>query len=177
MGKYNIQRIALEGPQNVRDLGGFEMSDGRKIIPGRLIRSCELIHLTEKDKKILLEEHHLYTIVDFRTEMEKEQMPDPVMPGVEALWIPVLNESMLGVTKEAGADQDTVAQLSVLLKSGQMTTEMFMKKLYKDIVLSEHAAQAYHRFFEVLLNNEEKGPYSGIAVQVKTEPEWEQFLF
>ncbi|MGN0203791.1 MAG: tyrosine-protein phosphatase [Coprococcus sp.] len=155
MGIYHIERIPLEGPQNVRDLGGFAMEDGRYIKEGKLIRSCELIRLTERDKDILLKDHHLHTIVDFRTELEKSQMPDPELQGVASFWIPVLDESMLGITKEAGADQDTVAQLSFQIKTGQLTTESFMKKLYRDIVLSEHAARAYHRFFEVLLNEKE----------------------
>lgn len=154
MGNYNIQRIPLEGPQNVRDLGGFEMEDGRRILPGRLIRSCELARLTDNDKRILLEEHHLHTIVDFRTEMEKMQVPDPELPGVKNLWIPVVDESMLGVTKEAGADQDTVQQLMVQIKAGQITTEHFMQNLYRNIVLSDHAAKAYHHFFDVLLNRD-----------------------
>ena len=155
MSNYHIERIPLEGPQNVRDLGGFVMSDGRRIRQGRLIRSCELARLTDNDKKVLVNEHHLCTIVDFRTELEKNQMPDPEMPGVDYLWIPVLDESMLGITKEEGADQDTVAQLSIQMKTGQLTTESFMKKLYRDIVLSRHAAEAYHRFFEILLNKAE----------------------
>ena len=152
MSNYHIERIELEGPQNVRDLGGFMMADGRKIRQGRLIRSCELARLTDHDKDILISDHHLHTIVDFRTELEKNQMPDPEMSGVDYLWIPVLDESMLGITKEAGADQDTVEQLSVQIKTGQLTTEHFMQKLYRDIVLSEHAAMAYHQFFEILLN-------------------------
>lgn len=155
MGMYQIERIELEGPQNVRDLGGFEMLDGRRIRNGRLIRSCELHRLTESDKAVLINDHHLRTVVDFRTGLEREQLPDPDLQGVSNQWIPVLDESMLGVTREEGADQDTIAQLSVQIKNGQMTTERFMKKLYSDIVHDAHAARAYRQFFDVLLEQQE----------------------
>lgn len=155
MTEYQIKRIELEGPQNVRDFGGFQMADGRRIKNGRLIRSCELARLTLNDMEKLRRQHHLHTIVDFRTGMERAQAPDPVIAGVKNIWLPILDEAMLGVTKEEGADQDMIQQLSVQIKSGQTTTEQFMKTMYQNIVLNEHAAGQYHQFFEILLSRRE----------------------
>lgn len=155
MGAYQIKRIELEGPQNVRDLGGFQMTDGRRIREGRLIRSCELIRLTAKDMEKLKKQHHLHTVVDFRTDMERTQAPDPVISGVENIWVPILDEATLGITKEEGADQDMVQQLAAQIRSGQTTTEQFMKAMYQNIVLNSHVAGQYHRFFEILLTRPE----------------------
>lgn len=65
---HKIAKIQLEKVYNTRDLGGFKSLNGKIIRPHKLIRSGELYNLSENDKKILLNEYNLKTIVDFRTE-------------------------------------------------------------------------------------------------------------
>ena len=100
-----IQRIELEGLVNTRDLGGFETVDGRKIRPGRLIRSGELYDATSEDIKKLTQQYHLKTIVDFRTETERAGRPDPDIEGVRYIFNPILNEETMGITREKENDK------------------------------------------------------------------------
>ena len=43
------RQVPLEGQNNLRDLGGVPTADGRRVKPGRIFRSGELIHLTDSD--------------------------------------------------------------------------------------------------------------------------------
>ena len=74
--------------------------DGQRIRPHRLIRSGQLSGMTEKDARGLVEEYQLKTVVDFRTEREKEESPDPIPEGVAYLEIPILDELSVGITRD-----------------------------------------------------------------------------
>lgn len=72
------ERWLLRGAPNARDLGGLPTMDGRTIRPGLLLRSGELAGITEPDAQTLTE-YPLRTVVDFRTDLEREQKPDRVL--------------------------------------------------------------------------------------------------
>ena len=74
------ERWLLRGAPNARDLGGLPTMDGRTIRPGLLLRSGELAGITEPDAQALTK-YPLRTVVDFRTDLEREQKPDRVLPG------------------------------------------------------------------------------------------------
>ena len=76
------ERWLLRGAPNARDLGGLPTMDGRTIRPGLLLRSGELAGITEPDAQALTK-YPLRTVVDFRTDLEREQKPDRVLPGVQ----------------------------------------------------------------------------------------------
>lgn len=64
--------IALEAAHNVRDLGGYRLTDGRTIQWGRLLRGDGLHHLTDADLEALAP-IGLRTVVDLRTAGELEE--------------------------------------------------------------------------------------------------------
>lgn len=76
-----FERWLLRGAPNARDFGGLPTMDGRMIRPGLLLRSGELAGITERDAQTLAD-YPLRTVVDFRTDLEREQKPDRVLPGV-----------------------------------------------------------------------------------------------
>jgi protein-tyrosine phosphatase len=65
--------VALEGAGNVRDLGGLPTSDGRRTVPGRVLRADNLQGLTPADVHRLVDEIGLRTVVDLRTTVEVEK--------------------------------------------------------------------------------------------------------
>ena len=81
--------IPFEGVMNIRDLGGMKTKDGRVIKPGMLFRGSRLIDATEKDKEQIAKSVDL--IVDFRSEQEIIEQPDPDLEGVTNIHIPILD--------------------------------------------------------------------------------------
>lgn len=145
-----MSRIKLKKLENTRDLGGIITVDGRRIKDKKLIRSGELFKATEKDKSVLLNDYELKTVVDFRTETERDQKPDPALVGVENIFNPILKEKTLGITRERSRKIDMPKNFK-----GVKTKPMeFMRNLYTDIVLDEHAQQGYAKFFDILLKQE-----------------------
>ena len=63
------RRVALAGPLNFRDLGGYPTADGRRVKWGRVFRSDSLHHLTDLDGG-RLGELGVRTALDFRAHDE-----------------------------------------------------------------------------------------------------------
>jgi protein-tyrosine phosphatase len=70
MGALSHQWIELTGGANTRDLGGLPTLDGHRTRSGALIRSANLQHLTEEDKRILVAELGVRRVVDLRSDVE-----------------------------------------------------------------------------------------------------------
>lgn len=147
-------RIPLAGLRNTRDLGGFCTRDGRRVREHRCIRSGELSAMTEEDGKILLKEYGLRTVVDFRTETERAEKPDPVLPGVRYIHNPILREQTLGITRERPND-GVIASFLGAMNSEGFTGSSYMAGIYASIVSEPYSQQQYGRFFDLLLTQEE----------------------
>ena len=147
-----IQRIELKGLVNTRDLGGFETVDGRKIRPGRLIRSGELYDATSEDIKKLTQQYHLKTIVDFRTETERAGRPDPDIEGVRYIFNPILNEETMGITREKENDKkDGLKELMKFISTPDFDVVRYMEDIYERIVSDAYSIEQYKKFFDILL--------------------------
>jgi protein-tyrosine phosphatase len=66
--------IQLQGTSNTRDIGGYQTSDLRTVRRGQIIRSDNLSRLTASDFQTL-EEIGIKTVIDLRTDREREQSP------------------------------------------------------------------------------------------------------
>lgn len=67
--------LPMEGAYNVRDLGGYKTKDGKSVKWGCLFRSGDLNLLSSADLAYL-SRTGIKTIIDFRTEEEKNTAPD-----------------------------------------------------------------------------------------------------
>ncbi|MBM3671897.1 MAG: tyrosine-protein phosphatase [Actinobacteria bacterium] len=67
------RRVALEGPLNFRDVGGYTGADGRHVRWGRVFRSDSLHHLTEADGPRLAK-IGIKTALDFRAHDELDRI-------------------------------------------------------------------------------------------------------
>lgn len=70
------RHVALDGIQNLRDLGGYQTEDGRKVRWHVLYRSSDLTDMSVADRD-KLDGLGLATICDLRSERERETRPDP----------------------------------------------------------------------------------------------------
>lgn len=160
-GAYPGGRILLEGLPNTRDLGGIENMEGKRILPLRLIRSGALFDASAADLERLIREYRLGTVVDFRTSVERSQKPDPEMEGVINIFNPILKEETVGITfgEEEEADGEKKDALVGMLEHASSLggkPETYIDKLYEDLVMDDHAAAYYGRFFDILLEADDR---------------------
>lgn len=69
----SVRRVELRGPLNFRDVGGYEVADGRSVRWGQVFRSDSLHHLTEADGH-RLHELGIQAALDFRAHDELVQV-------------------------------------------------------------------------------------------------------
>jgi protein-tyrosine phosphatase len=77
------RRPVVEGCPNLRDLGGYETTDGRQVKWGRIFRSSNLGRLTEKGLR-QIKQLGINLVCDFRTEAEARKLPNR-FPDSEAV--------------------------------------------------------------------------------------------
>jgi protein-tyrosine phosphatase len=77
------RRPYVEGCPNLRDLGGYEATDGRRVKWGLIFRSSNLARLTDKGLG-QIRRLGIKTVCDFRTEVEALNQPNR-FPGPEAV--------------------------------------------------------------------------------------------
>ena len=150
-------RIVLEGLCNTRDLGGYRSKDGRRIKPHKLIRSGALANSTEADRKTLISEYELKTIVDFRTQSERNMKPDPALAGITYIDHPILEEETMGITreKETEGKNDIVKNVISTLQKNGGTPLGYMQDMYKNLITNPFSRERYAEFFDILLAADE----------------------
>lgn len=140
-------RLPLNSLDNTRDLGAIAAKGGHYILPGRLLRSGDLYHVSGSDQEELRRTCKLKTVIDFRTETERSERPDEIIYGVEYITNPVLEESTVGITRE----KDKMGQLFEFAGDG----EAYMLHFYENLVLDRKAQSAYGNFLRLLKHHSE----------------------
>ena len=138
------ERLPFEGLRNTRDLGGMRTKDGRCVRRGLLIRSGNLSTATDADRKKL--SALVGTIVDFRTEKERSEHPDPEFPGVEVFALPVISSLTAGVTRDRDSDEEA---MRILTESAEATRD-YMRRTYLSFAESPAALSGYSAFARLL---------------------------
>jgi len=142
--------LKFDNLSNTRDLGGMVSSDGRTIVPGKLIRSGQLYNLTESDIKRL--SGLIDTVIDLRTEDERREKPDDVVPGTGYHFIPVVASFSEGVSREGGSVENMVARL-VFNPEGARN---HLGSMYRKFVFSDYSLSQYGRFLRILLDDHDR---------------------
>ena len=141
------RKIEFENLNNTRDIGGMTGFEGRKILPGKLIRSANLFPASPSDLEKLAA--LVDTVADFRTDTECEQMPDPRIPGVSYHHIPILDQRTDGVTREKEADE---AMWKEILRHPEMARS-HMVDVYNDFAGNDYCISQYRKFARLLLDD------------------------
>ena len=144
------RRLDIRKMHNIRDLGGEKTKEGKRIIPGKLIRSGKLENVPEKEVNTL--EEMIDTVIDFRSYGEHDREPDVVIPGVEYHHLPIVEDQTPGITREGEADQDFFGKL---LNQPDKAME-YMCDLYRNFILSDFSIAQYSRFVRILLEDHDK---------------------
>ncbi|NLR09549.1 MULTISPECIES: tyrosine-protein phosphatase [Lactobacillaceae] len=129
-GDVKDKLISLEGTQNTRDIEGYQTADGKwQIRQNRILRSDNLSKLTDADATKLAQDHHVTSIVDFRTPGQQAKQPDKTIPGATLTSISVL-----------GSLADT---------NGKGDGEFYNWQLE----FGYFAVKGYHQFLNMMLTN------------------------
>ena len=97
--------LPIRSVVNLRDLGETRTNGGQAVKGGLFYRSAALNRLSKRDAGALRDAYGLRAVIDLRTETEREQKPDAVIPGVETHHIPIFSEAVMGVTRERELDR------------------------------------------------------------------------
>ena len=117
--------------KNKRDLGRIKTRDGLTIRNGCLIRSGNLHNAIPEELDGVSE------IIDFRTNLEEEKMPDIIPNGKAYRRMPIFNESAAGITRE-----------------GNISEVPDMKKLYRAMLTEESYRMQLQEIMTVIFNHD-----------------------
>lgn len=145
-----MKRIAFEQLNNTRDLGGIVTEDGRAVVSGRFIRSGRLGIGSEEDIRKIGE--LVSAVVDFRSENERNETPDPEISGVENLHIPIIDDLAAGVSRDQQSDEEAF----MMLAKDPDGSLKYMCRTYEGFVTSESARKGYRHFVDLLLEGRDK---------------------
>ena len=144
------ERIPFDALENTRDLGGMLGTGSCRIALGRLIRSGHMQPASERDIRRLAE--LVDTIIDFRTDAERKEKPDPVILGAQTIHLPVFERLSAGVTRDEASDE--AAFIMVARDPGK--ARQYMIRTYTGFVKSDFCVSQYRRFVSLLMEPHEK---------------------
>ena len=139
--------VDIAGMNNTRDLGGMRTKDGRTIRPNMLYRSARLEKL--QDPAWFTE--HVGLVVDMRSSQDVREGPDPEIPGVEYLHLPIFEMQASGVTRDEESDRRMFGP-----PPDRETALQRMSEVYARFVSDEFCLTQYRRFVRLLFEPREK---------------------
>lgn len=134
--------LHVPGCENFRELGGYPAAEGKRVKYGVFYRTGALYPLTGREKE--LEKLHLRSVLDLRSKMEREQQPDPALPGAEYYAVSAL---------KAMDEQDMSFDLSELSSQGAAflkTAGNFVEAGYHQMPFDN---EAYRLLFYLMKEN------------------------
>ena len=146
--------VILECSLNARDLGGIPAAEGLRVQSGRLIRSGELSRLSPNDERYL-RSIGLHTVIDLRTDNERELKSDRQIDGVLYMHLPVIEGLLPGITRESIEDPYKAFSRPDYAEKLSSNGFAVMRSLYPLLVESDSAIKNYSRFFRLLESSEQ----------------------
>ncbi len=143
--------IALATLPNLRDAGGWSTMDGRRVRRGLLYRSTALDRLDESDSAALAR-LGIRTVVDLRTEPEREARPDRVAPGVRVIVADVLADSQLAAPAQLKTFFSDPSAAAAFLETGR--AEEALRSAYRESILLPSARAGYAAFMRAVLDTD-----------------------
>lgn len=147
-----IQEIKVPGGRNIRDLGQYITTDGKKMKKGVLIRSARLDKMKPRNRNKFLESYNINTVIDFRNDIEIKEGNEVILDNkINHLHIPILSKAFFGISHEKKMSKATYKQSKE--NKDPLYIRNYMVNMYKDIVFSEYSQEKFKEFFDVILNS------------------------
>lgn len=142
--------IQFEGLSNVRDLGGMRTKQGRTIRTGRLFRSDQLFFASETDRA-KLEQMGIRLVADFRSGIERDEKPDPELPGAINLHLPIIRDVLEGVTRDENSNKRIMARIMAEGGSDLSFIDSYMNDIYRNFVADSYSREQYAQFVDEVI--------------------------
>ncbi len=141
------ESLGVASVPNLRDLGGYQTSDGATVAWGLVYRSNQLAEIPPEDMEKLAA-LNLKTDFDLRTAAEAEARPDELPPGVEYVWLDILADSpQAGPAQLEHLMQDPAAANEAL---GDGKVEAVFQESYREFIMLPSAQAEYRNMFLAL---------------------------
>ena len=137
--REDTRKLPFTGAHNFRDLGGYKTSDGKTVKWGKVYRSDNLHSLTDEDLKYM-ERLNLKSVVDFRSDEERNEEPDRLTPDMTPILLPIKFEPE-GVTENLTRD----------LTFGNLDSSNLLRDF--NIILVKEFTEEYREFFRHIVDN------------------------
>jgi protein-tyrosine phosphatase len=139
--------LECDAVPNLRDVGGYKTSDGRRIRVGLLYRSTALDRASDADLS-RLRDRRIRTVFDLRTAAEREAAPDRDLDGAATVNLDVM----------ADAPGASPARIARLTSQPQKASRLLARSdidatfdtAYRGLVSLPSARTAYHDLFLAL---------------------------
>ena len=148
------KELQFEKLLNVRDLCSIKNKDGFYIKEKKLIRGVKLSDASDNDINRLYEEYNVRMIFDFRTSIEKYELPDPIYKEQRYFDIPSQEESYIGVSmdEQSRRNKEYFDKLDKQMKNENFMIN-HMKEFYYSLA-NDYTSKQYAKFLKLLLENE-----------------------
>ena len=137
--REDIRKLPFTGAHNFRDLGGYKTLDGKTVKWGKVYRSDNLHSLTDEDLKYM-ERLNLKSVVDFRSDEERNEEPDRLTPDMTPILLPIKFEPE-GVTETLMRD----------LTFGDLDSSNLLRDF--NVILVKEFTEEYRDFFRHIVDN------------------------
>lgn len=153
------QTIQFDAIPNARELGGYQMQDGRTIRHGLLLRGGYLAYATPADVDRLSGEFHVRHVFDFRSEAERTYAPDAEVPGARNTWMPTID--MYTDQKVESFPDWAYRDLANFLLTAAFTEKgkQMARDLYPAMIDNEYTQLQYASFLQQIVNTPDGAIY------------------
>ena len=146
-----IERLNIKKLPNIRDIGGFETNDGKRIVYGKLFRSGKLYKLNNNSKNAI-KNLNLSYVIDLRIDTECNEKPDTKIDGVKYLHYPLLCTATPAITAEKSM-RLTIQKESKRIKKEFGTADNYMVEMYKRVLLNTDSKETLKKILNVVLES------------------------
>jgi len=141
--------VDLTGGHNFRDIGGYEVADGRQVARGKVYRSGNLARLTDADHAIIAP-LGLKVIFDLRSTHERHKLPSRLAPAAEIeIWARdhegSVGDLMAALTAPDATPEDSREQMVAIYRElpyeqAESYRALFLRIAAGDVPLLFHCA-------------------------------------
>lgn len=147
--------IPFECIENGRDMGGLAMGDGRRVVPGCLVRSGNLARASDADVALLRERYAISDVFDFRFPAEADCAPDRKLYGVSYTSLSTLPKVFLEAFSSGRADSAQLESTNIMDLLANYAfhpqAQAMARQLYPAIVMDPMSQRLYGQFLRGVL--------------------------
>lgn len=134
--------LALDGPRNFRDIGGYKNDKGQHVKWNKIYRSDSLSFLSDEDEQKLAD-RRITVDIDLRSKYEQNAAPDRRWPNVRYVDAHIYSENR----KENKGDNKLYRFIHHIPDMG----DNYLGEIYQQVLLNTHSQHMFAKIFAELI--------------------------